>query len=282
MSMHGKTVVVTGATSGIGEIAAIHLAEQGARIIFTARDSKRADATMARLRRANDGVTHRAHFGDLSLIADQKRVAHEIAGEPRIDALINNAGAIFNGRIETSEGLEKTFALNHMSYFTITNLLLPRLKETPGARIVSVASGAHRRGHLDFNDLQSRSGYRAFSVYGTTKLCNILFTRALAKRLAGSGVTANCLHPGFVATRFADQSGGLLQWAVKLAKPFSGISPEDGAKTILYLATSPDVARTSGEYFYRCRIDQPTEDARSDADAERLWRESEKIAPGVS
>jgi NAD(P)-dependent dehydrogenase (short-subunit alcohol dehydrogenase family) len=277
--MHGKTIVVTGATSGIGEVAAIHLAEQGARIVFTARDQKRADATMARLCRANGDAAHQAHFGDLSLIADQKRVANDISTEPRIDVLINNAGALFSHRTETREGLEKTFALNHMSYFTLTNMLLPRLKETPGARIVSVASGAHRRGELDCSDLQwARRAYRGFPVYGTSKLCNILFTRALAKRLAGSGVTTNCLHPGFVATRFGDQSGGLVQKMVGIAKSLGAISQEEGAKTILYLATAPDVANVSGEYFYQCRVDQPTADARNDADAERLWQESAKIA----
>jgi retinol dehydrogenase-12 len=192
--------------------------------------------------------------------------------------LINNAGALFNKRIETREGLENTFALNHMSYFTITNLLLDRLKATPGARIVSVASGAHRGAKLNFDDLQSRHGYRGFAVYSKSKLCNILFNRALAKRLAGTGITANCLHPGFVATRFADESGGWVQRLVKLVKPIGAISPEDGAKTILYLASSPDVALVSGEYFYQCRVMAPTAAAQNDADAERLWRESEKIA----
>jgi NAD(P)-dependent dehydrogenase (short-subunit alcohol dehydrogenase family) len=275
MSMHGKTVVITGATSGIGEVAAVRLAGQGARIIFTARDQKRADATMARLRQANGSADHRAHFADLSLVAEQKRVGAEIARESRIDILINNAGALFSHRTETSEGLEKTFALNHMSYFTITNLLLPRLN--PGARIVSVASGAHRRGKMDFGDLQSRHGYKGFPVYGKSKLCNILFTRALAKRLP-SGVTANCLHPGFVATRFGDQSGGWVQKLVGIAKSLGAISQEEGAKTILYLATSPDAANVSGEYFYQCRIDTPTAAARNDADAERLWQESARIA----
>lgn len=274
--MRGKTIVITGATSGIGEVAAIRLAEQGARIIFTARDKDRAGATMDKLRRANGGVPHAVHMGDLSLLADMKRVAGEIAQEPAIDVLINNAGALFNARDETPDGLEKTFALNHMSYFVITNLLLPRLKA--GARIVSTASGAHRRARLDFDDLQSRRGYGGFQVYSRSKLCNILFNRELARRIAGTGVTANCLHPGFVATRFGDQSGGMVSAFVRVAKPFGGISPEEGAKTILYLATSPNVASVSGEYFYESRIDMPSAEARSDLDARKLWNVSAEIA----
>jgi NAD(P)-dependent dehydrogenase (short-subunit alcohol dehydrogenase family) len=276
--MHGNTVVITGATSGIGEIAAIRLAEQGARIVFTARDEKRGAATLEKLRRANAATEHVMHLGDLSLVAEQKRLAAGISAEPRIDVLINNAGALFNKRIETSEGLEKTFALNHMSYFTITNLLLGRLKATPGARIVSTSSRAHTSGKLDFTDLQARKDFRGFRAYGNSKLCNILFTRALAKRLAGTGVTANCLHPGFVATRFADESGGMLRYVVAIAKSLMAIPEEEGAKTIIYLASSPDVALVSGEYFYQCKVATPTAEAQSDADAERLWQESAKIA----
>lgn len=276
--MRGKTVVITGATSGIGEVAAIRLAEQGARIVFVARDGKRADATLAKLRKANGAADHVAHLADLSLLAEQKRVAGEIAAEPRIDVLINNAGALFNRRVETAEGLEMTFALNHMSYFTITSLLLGKLKATPGARIVSTSSRAHRRAKLNFDDLQARRSFSGFQVYGRSKLCNILFTRALAKQLAGSGVTANCLHPGFVATRFGDQSGGFLQRVVGVAKSLVAISQEDGAKTIIYLASSPDVALVSGEYFNECKIETPSAEARKDADAERLWQVSQKIA----
>lgn len=274
--MRGKTIVITGATSGIGEVAAIHLAERGARIVLIARDKARADITMEKLRRANGAVEHAMHLGDLSLLADMKRVAGEIGQEPRIDILINNAGALFNSRQETSDGLEKTFALNHMSYFVVTSLLLPKLK--PGARIVSTSSGAHRRAKLDFDDLQSRRGFSGFAVYSKSKLCNILFTRELARRIAGTGVTANCLHPGFVATRFGDQSGGLVSAIVRVAKPFGGISPEEGAKTILYLAASPNVASVSGEYFYECKIDMPSPEARSDRDARKLWEVSAEIA----
>jgi NAD(P)-dependent dehydrogenase (short-subunit alcohol dehydrogenase family) len=274
--MQGKTVVITGATSGIGEVAAIRLAEQGARIVFTAREKSRADDTMAALKKANPSADHAAHMADLSTLAEMKRVAGELAREPQIDVLINNAGALFNKRQETADGLEMTFALNHMAYFVVTNLLLGRLK--PGARIVSVASNAHRGAKLDFDDLQSRKGYVGFPVYSRSKLCNILFNRELARRIAESGVTANALHPGFVATRFGDNSGGLMRTVLKVAKPIGAISPEEGAKTIVYLAASQEVAGVSGEYFYECKPAAPTAEARNDADAKRLWEISEGIA----
>lgn len=277
MSMQGKTIVVTGATSGIGEVAAVRLAEQGARIVFTARDQARADDTMAKLRKANGAVEHVSCLADLSLLAEMKRMAGTIAAAaPRIAVLINNAGALFNRRIETADGLEKTFALNHMSYFVVTNLLLPHLK--PGARIVNTASNAHRGGTLDFEDLQSKRGYSGFPVYSKSKLCNILFTRELARRIAATGVTANSLHPGFVATRFGDQSGGVMQRLVAVAKPVGAISPEEGAKTIIYLASSPEAANVSGEYFNKCKVETPTKEAQSDADARRLWDVSVRIA----
>jgi NAD(P)-dependent dehydrogenase (short-subunit alcohol dehydrogenase family) len=276
MSMQGKTVVITGATSGIGEIAAIRLAEQGARIVFTARDQARADDTMAALKKANPGAEHALHIADLSSLAEMKRVAGELAREPQIDVLINNAGALFNKRQETVDGLEMTFALNHMAYFVVTNLLLGKLK--PGARIVTVASNAHRGAKLDFGDLQSRKGYIGFPVYARSKLCNILFNRELARRITGSGVTANALHPGFVATRFGDNSGGLMRTVLKVAKPIGAISPEEGAKTIIYLGSSPEVADASGEYFYECKPATPTAEARNDEDARKLWEISESIA----
>ncbi len=274
--MQGKTVVITGATSGIGEVAAIRLAEQGARIVFTARDKNCAQSTLEKLRRANPASGHVVHLSDLSLLADMRRTAEEIREEPAIDVLINNAGALFNQRIETKDGLERTFALNHMSYFVLTNLLLPRLKA--GARIINTASDAHHRAKLDFNDLQSRQGYSGFAVYSKSKLCNILFTRELARRIAGSGVTINALHPGFVATRFGDQSGGMLSALVRVAKPIGAISPEEGAKTITYLATSPDVARVSGEYFTKCAPATPSAEARNDRAAKKLWEVSAEIA----
>jgi NAD(P)-dependent dehydrogenase (short-subunit alcohol dehydrogenase family) len=275
--MQGKTIVITGGTSGIGEVAAIRLAEQGARIVLVARDKVRANATLVKLK----GDRHTVHFADLSSIAEMKRVAAEIAAaEPKIDVLINNAGAVFLSRRTSVDGLEMTFATNHMAYFVVTNLLLPNLKATPGARIVSTASEAHRSARLDFDDLQfEKRKYASFTTYGTSKLCNILFTRELARRLGGIGVTANCLHPGFVSTRFGLNNATnvftrLLQGAVMLF----GISPEEGARTIIHLASSPDVATISGEYFDKCKVAEPTLAAQDDAAAARLWDVSEKLA----
>jgi len=257
-------------------VAAVRLAEQGARIVFTARDKARADDTLAALKKANPNAGHAVHMADLSRLAEKKRVAAELAREPQIDVLVNNAGALFNKRIETPDGLEMTFALNHMAYFVITNLLLDRLK--PGARIVTVASNAHRGARLDFDDLQSRRSYTGFPVYSRSKLCNILFNRELARRLSGTGVTANALHPGFVATRFGNDSGGIVRAVLKVAKPIGAISPEEGAQTVIYLASSPDVAQVSGEYFYECKPATPTTEARNDQDAMRLWDVSKQIA----
>jgi NAD(P)-dependent dehydrogenase (short-subunit alcohol dehydrogenase family) len=221
---------------------------------------------------------HTVHYADLSRLSEMKRVAEDIAvAEPQIDVLINNAGALFTHRQVTEDGLEHTFALNHMSYFVMTNLLLDRLRAMPGARIVSTASDAHKNARLKFDDLQSGHGYSGFAVYGRTKLMNILFTRELGRRLAGSGVTANCLHPGFVATRFGDRSGGFMSLAVRIAKNFA-ITPEQGAETIIYLASSPAVEGKTGGYYYKCKLDTLSRAGQNDADAARLWEISAKIS----
>jgi NAD(P)-dependent dehydrogenase (short-subunit alcohol dehydrogenase family) len=269
--MQGKTVVITGATSGIGRVAASALAAQGARMLLIARDRSRGEQTLKALRSANPDAAHVVHYADVSRLTELKRTAEAIAAEGRIDVLINNAGALFAARQVTGEAFEKTFATNHLSYFVVTCLLLPVLRKTPGSRIVSTASAAHRNATLDFTDLQMSRGYSAFGMYGRTKLMNILFTRELARRLEGSGVTANCLHPGFVNTRFADDNGGWLAFVVKAAKRISALTPEEGAKTLVYLASSPEVASVSGAYFVKCQPAQPMPQAQSDVDARRLW-----------
>jgi NAD(P)-dependent dehydrogenase (short-subunit alcohol dehydrogenase family) len=276
--IHGKTVVITGATSGIGRLAAEKLARLGARLVLVARDPRRADDTLARLREIGPGQSHCAHIADLSRLAEMKRVGAEIAAaEPRVDVLVNNAGAIFSRLTLTEDGLERTFAVNHMAYFVLTAFLRDRLIAAAPARIVNTASDAHHGKTLDLADLQSAQGFRSVAVYGRTKLANILFTRELACRLAGTGVTANALHPGFVRTGFGRSSGGAMEYLFRVSMLFGG-SPEPGADTIVYLARAPDMAGVTGGYFYKSRPAVPSPQAQDDNAARRLWEETAKIA----
>jgi NAD(P)-dependent dehydrogenase (short-subunit alcohol dehydrogenase family) len=276
--MRGKTVVITGGTSGIGEEAAVTLARMGARIVLIARDKTRADTTLARLRDYAPGTAHALYLADLLRLADMKRVAAQVAErEPRIDVLIDNAGGLFATHRLTEDGLEYTFALNHMAYFVATEGLRERLLASRPARIINTASAAHQGATLDFNDLQSAKNFGATKAYRRSKLCNILFTRELARRLRGTGVTANCLHPGFLATRFGDQSGALMSRVVWLAK-FFGITPARGAQTIVYLASSPDVENTTGRYLYESIPAIPSAAAQDDQAASLLWQRSAALA----
>jgi NAD(P)-dependent dehydrogenase (short-subunit alcohol dehydrogenase family) len=278
--MNDKVIVITGATSGIGQIAAEKLAAMGARIVFIARDRARGESTLDRLRTKNSRVEHRVHYADLSLLAEMKRVAKEIAdSEPRIDVLMNNAGAMFSKRHITKEGLERTFALNHMSYFVVTSVLRERLVSTPGARIVNTSSNAHRGARVDYNDLQMMNRYRMFKAYCLSKLYNILFTRELSRQLQETGVTANCLHPGFVATRFGENTSGAGGLLFRLIKNFA-ITPEQGAETPVFLASSEQVKDVTGQYFYKCAPTSTTSDAMDNAAAQWLWIESQKILAG--
>lgn len=272
--MQGKVVVITGGTSGIGEVAALKLAAMGARIVLVARSRSRGEATLGRLREIAPAQNHSAYYGDLSRLADLRRVGGEIAAaEPRIDVLLNNAGAMFSQRQTTDDGLELTFATNHLSYFVLTHLLRERLVASAPSRVVNTSSHAHYRGTIDFGDLQYEREYSGFPAYCRSKLCNVLFTRALSERLAGTGVTANSFHPGFVRTRFGDGSGGRLARAFQFFKLFA-ISQEKGADTMIYLASSDGVAQTSGLYFYKRKSVEPSKIARDASIAERLWNES--------
>jgi NAD(P)-dependent dehydrogenase (short-subunit alcohol dehydrogenase family) len=289
-NMEGKVVVITGGTSGIGQVAAESLAGMGARIVQVARDRARGEAALGRLSERAPGIAHTIYYADLSRLSDMKRVAAEIAtAEPRIDVLINNAGAMFGSQQLTEDGFERTFALNHLAYFVIAHGLQERLVASAPARVVNTSSDGHKVATLDFHDLQSAKAYRGnfldslryggpgFKVYCRSKLCNILFTRELARRLAGTGVSANCLHPGFVATRFGDESGGLISFAIRTAKRFA-LAPQQGAETLVYLASSPEVAGITGEYFYKCRPIRPSKAAQDDPAARRLWLETARLA----
>jgi len=277
--MQGKVVVLTGGTSGIGEAAAIKLAKMGARLVLVARDPSRAEATLERLQKVSPGMAHTSYFADLSLVAETRRVAGEIAAaQPRIDVLINNAGLICARRQVTAEGFELTFATNHLAYFVLTRELLPRMLDSAPARIVNTASEVHRGAKLDFDDLQSQRGYDGFGAYAKSKLANVLFTSQLARRLSGRSVTANSLHPGVVASRFGlprEEQGGDPSSARFLSA--HGISPEEGAETIVYLASAAEAAKATGQYFNRCQAVTPSKEAQDQAVAMRLWEESEQL-----
>lgn len=277
MAMNGRTVIVTGATAGIGRVACERLAAMGASLALVARDRAKVEALAADLRRRG-ALPPSIHLADLSRVAEVRRVAAEIAALPRIDVLLNNAGAIFNRRTMTDDGLERTFALNHLAYFVLANLLLDRLKASAPARVVNVASEAHRGVTLNLADLQTTRGYNGWLAYKRSKLCNILFTRALARRLAGTGVTANALHPGFVATNFGNNNTGIFRVGVGVAKRFMAIGPEEGAKTSVYLASAPEVATLSGLYFDKCAARDPSAAAQDDRSAEALWHESARLS----
>lgn len=277
--MAGKTCVITGATDGIGLETAARLGAMGARLVLVGRNPAKGDAALAWLHERVPGVDAEMHYADLSRRDEIRRLATAVlATAPRIDVLLNNAGGFFARRTLTDDGLEHTFALNHMGYFRLTALLGARLIASAPARVVNVASEAHRSATLDFADLQTARGYNGWKAYKRSKLANILFTRALARRLAGTGVTANCLHPGFVATSFGDNNRGSWGWAIAIAKRLTAISVERGAETPVYLASSPEIAGVTGRYFDKCRERAPDEPARNDAVAERLWNESARLA----
>jgi NAD(P)-dependent dehydrogenase (short-subunit alcohol dehydrogenase family) len=276
-ALDGKVCVITGATSGIGRVAAERLAQMGARLVLVARDKARAEATLDRLRAIAPVAAHRVHLADLSRIAEMKRVAAEIAAaEPRVDLLINNAGALFGARRLTEDGLERSFAVNHLAYFVLAHGLRDRLIAGAPARVVNTASTMHHVAWLDLDDLQYARFYNGVLAYSRSKLANVLFTRELARRWTGTGVTVNCHHPGFVRTRFGNHAGWMAPFVV-LAKAFA-IPPAWGARTLIHVATAPEVADVTGGYFVRCRLIRPSRTAENDEVARRLWDESARIA----
>lgn len=279
--MDGKTVVVTGANSGIGLATAAALAAAGARTVLTARDPAKGAAAAKEVaaRTGNDQVT--AVTFDLASLASVRRGAEDLLAQcDRIDVLVNNAGLVLSQRRESADGYEMTFAVNHLGPFLLTNLLLDRLRAGAPTRVVTVASTAHNQARhgMPFDDLQSTRAYRGMKVYGESKLANILFTTELARRLEGTEVTANCLHPGTVATGYGrdGDSTGFLAFGLKVIKPFV-LTPEKGARTSVYLASSPAVAGVTGRYFVKCRPKAPTRAAQDPEAARRLWEVSEQL-----
>ncbi len=272
MDMKDRTCIVTGATSGIGRASVDALNRAGARLVLVARNAEKAERVREELLADRPDADVSTCIADLGRLDDIRRVAPELLEAcPRIDVLLNNAGIVALSREETADGFESMFGTNHLAYYLLTRLLLDRITQTPDARIVNVASEAHRFARWDWDDLQSERSFSGMRVYGNSKLANILFTRALAKRLEGTGVTANCLHPGAVYTDLGANNGWLFQVIHPLTRLFLR-TPEDGARTSIHLCTSPEVAGQSGLYFDACKPKRPTALARDDDAAERLWQ----------
>jgi NAD(P)-dependent dehydrogenase (short-subunit alcohol dehydrogenase family) len=280
--MEGKTVVVTGGNSGIGLETAVALGQMGARVLITARDATRGEAAVGRIaeRIGTAGSVELVLF-DLADLASVRAGADDILQRcPEVHVLVNNAGLVLSERTMTVDGYEATFAINHLGPFLLTTLLLPRLVASAPSRIVNVASTAHvqaRKG-MPFDDLQSTQAYKGMRVYGMSKLANILFTVELTRRLAGLGVTANCLHPGTVSTGYGADGDvkGLLAIGIKIAKPFF-LSPQKGARTSIYLASAAEVADISGKYFVKCKPKRPRKQGQDAEGARRLWEVSEEL-----
>lgn len=254
------------------------LARRGAHVVFTGRDKGRCEATAEAIRRESGRDAGEYLLGDLSRQADVRRIAEEFRSRHgRLDVLINNAGVVLMERSETEEGIERTWAINHLAYFLLTNLLLDVLKAGAPARVVSVASDAHKvpKG-IHWDDPEGKAAYKGFRAYCQSKLANILFTRELARRLEGSGVTANALHPGFVNTRIFE-GPGMMRKLFRGSARLMALTPEAGAKTSIYLASSPEVAGVTGRYFDKCRAVEPSKAARDDEAARRLWELSERM-----
>ncbi len=276
-SMTGKVCLVTGATGGIGKVTALELARQGATVVIVGRNQLKTEGVADMIKRETGNQNVSYLLGDLSVQAEVRRVASEFKQKfDRLDVLVNNAGAYYQKRQTSKDGLELTFALNHMAYFILTNELLDLLKASAPSRIINVSSDAHQMGKMDFSDLQLQQKYGAWKSYGQSKLANILFTKELARRLAGTGVTVNALHPGVVATSFAANNGMIGQVLRKAMNLFS-ISPEKGAETTLYLATSPDVSKITGEYFDKKAITRSSAESNNPAVAQKLWEASEQL-----
>jgi retinol dehydrogenase 12 len=262
--------VITGASSGIGRAAAAELAKDGADVVPVGRDPKRT-ASIARKIGAEPVQADFSSLADVRRVADMLLERHE-----RIDVLVNNAGLVAGRRRLTADGLELTMAVNHFAPFLLTNLLLERLEESAPARVVTTASDAHRGGLLDMSDLNGERRWSAWSAYGTSKLANILFTRALARRLEGTGVVANCLHPGVIRTGLARGAPLPIRAGWRVASVFFG-SPRKGASTLVYLATSPEAAGISGGYFSDSRLATPSVQAQDDELGEELWEASARL-----
>ena len=267
-------ILITGGTSGLGYRTAYILAHESKnKIILIGSNNKKGQQAIERLIYETENKNLRFIKADLSSINEIKLLAKDLNKE-KIDILINNAGALFYSRNESIDQIEKTFALNHLSYFALTNLLLKYKVIKNGGRIINVASGAHRGIDIDFNDLEMSNNYNGWKCYKKSKLCNILFTKKLSELTSINNITVNCLHPGFVKTEFGKNNKGFVSLAIKLLMNFFAITVEEGAKTIIHLANSEDVKDITGKYYYKSKIKQPSQYAENKSSADQLWNKS--------
>ena len=274
---HPRVAVITGASSGIGKATALGLARAGMELAIVGRDRRRTEAAALEIRDAGAGAAH-AFVADLSSQAEVRRVADELLQRlPRIDVLVNNVGGYWQTRHVTADGLERTFAVNHLAPFLLTNLLRDRLVHSAPSRVVTVSSNAHRTGRIDFDDLPGERNYSGARAYDQSKLANVLFSFELARRLQGTGVTSNALHPGVVRTSFgAEDPAAVQRFIVPVLKPFMK-TPAQGAATSIHLATAPDLEQVTGGFFSNSRRVRPSRRGEDRADAERLWRVSAEL-----
>lgn len=278
--LDGKVFLVTGGTEGIGKAAATTFARRGATVVLVGRNAEKTARVAAEMKAASGNERVEVLLGDLSKMADIRAVAAAFKARwDRLDVLMNNAGGVFFEREITADGLERTFALNHISYFLLTHELLDVIKKTPGARVVSTSSGAHEMGRLaDLDEVAKRAkSYAGWTAYGDSKLANVLFTRELSSRLQGTGVVANCVHPGFVRSAFGLHNGGFWGTLIGLSARLFARTVDKGVETLVWLATSPDAGKTSGEYFFDLRVTRTAKRARDEALQKSLWAYSEKV-----
>lgn len=274
--MNGKVCVVTGANSGIGQAAALTLARFGAEVILVCRDKARGEAARAEIGAAAAAGQPRLEIADLSSMPEVRDLAGRLSDLGRLDVLINNAGLVLGERRISADGFEYTFALNHLAPFLLTNLLREKLVASAPARVITVSSAAHRGARLDLADLQLAGHFSGWRAYANSKLANILFTTELASRLAGTGVTANCLHPGTVNTGFGRDGSRLLRLGLDLGRRFLRTAGQ-GADTVAYLASSPAVEGATGGYYIKRKLRTPSRAARDQATARRLWEISAEL-----
>lgn len=275
--MNGKVCLVTGATDGIGKVSARVLAELGAKVIIVGRNPEKSAIVLAELRSISGNENIDLLMADLAVMQEVRDLAEQVISRyDRIDVLLNNAGGYFTKHEITSDGLEMTFALNHMSYFLLTNKLMELLKYSAPARIVNVSSDAHYGVDMEFENLNGEQEYKAWKAYQKSKLANVLFTYELLKKVPGN-ITVNCLHPGFVATNFGHNNGGFFGPVLKIAQRISAIDPEEGAKTSIFLCSAPEVKGVSGKYFYKCQPKTSSRESRNMDTGKRLWQISSDI-----